>query len=305
MKIPFQHPAVRDLAWVIASPSLLAETDEVYSGGKVDDAWCSQVYAQHQAWLQALDADPSPLLDWLNAHRSKLLGRYFESLIGFWLVRLDEVELLAQNLVVGDTVRQIGEFDFLLRHQDQVFHWEVSVKFYLHYGEQFLGPNPRDSLARKLNKVFSQQLRLSESALAKPYLREWIGNAPVRPQAFIKGYLFYPVAEAEVAGNSDGVAPGHLRGTWLRFRELNGFLSHKDSSRRWLVLERLQWLAPVWCEDDTALMTAPQLEQRLEAHFLQDFHALLVVELVQDDGRGWSERSRTMVVDDAWPRFGR
>lgn len=304
MNIPFRYPAVRDLAWVMASPSLISATDEHYAGAKVGDSWCRQVYAQHQAWLQALDADPAALLDWLGERRSPLLGRYFESLIGFWLARMDGVEVLGQNRIVGDTVRQIGEFDFLFRHQGQVFHWEASVKFYLRYGAQFLGPNPKDSLARKLSKVFSHQLRLSESPLAKRCLQDWIGTDQVKPQAFIKGYLFYPVDQGDEAGAENGGAAGHLRGQWLRIQALDVFLSQKSTQQRWCVLDRLQWLAPVWRKDDEALMTAAQLVQLLQRHFSEDFRALMVVELKQDDELGWSEVSRTMVVDDDWPQPG-
>ena len=136
-------------------------------------------------------------MQWLAAHETPLLGIYFESLLAFWLRHLPNTELLAQNLIVGEPGRQTGEFDLLFRDNvsQQVFHWEVAVKYYLCYGEtdhQWLGPNPRDSLRQKLDKVFDRQLLLSQQVQAQTLLQTTIGTTQIRPQAFIKGYLFYP-----------------------------------------------------------------------------------------------------------------
>ena len=176
----------------MASPSLLAQSDAVYIGGKVSDEWCSRIYQQQSSWLAALDRDPASLQQWLDQQRSPLLGFYFESLLVFWLSHMPGVRLLARNVVIGQPGLRIGEFDFVFEdlELDQCFHWEVSVKFYLRYGAQefrWLGPNPKDSLQRKLNKVFNQQLLLSEKVQAQRTLQQLIHTTELYSKAFIKG----------------------------------------------------------------------------------------------------------------------
>ncbi len=303
----FQQQEVRDLAWVMNSPGLLAQTQFPYTGEKVSDAWCKQIYQYNLDWLVGLDDDPGLLQQWLEQRESPLLGIYFESLLAFWLQHLPDIDLLAQNLVVGQPGLQIGEFDLLFRDKarNQAIHWEAAVKFYLRYGEsdyQWLGPNPRDSLSRKLNKVFARQLRLAEHARAKQVLLEGIGVSKVVPQAFIKGYLFYPF-------DSDwqnpihipaGVSEKHLKGWWCRHADVATLLQQRSSEKRWLVLPRLQWLSSVFTSSDEELLIAAELKEYLLQYFSKHYKALLLVELKFVDG-AWQEQSRGFVVNDAWP----
>ncbi len=303
----YQHQSVRDLAWVISSPSLLFSSEAVYSGEKVSDTWCEHVYQQNLKWLSELDVDPRPLQQWLGQRESPLLGIYFETLLAFWLQHLPNIDLLAQNLVVGQPGLQIGEFDLLFRDKamNQSVHWEAAVKFYLRYGErdyQWLGPNPRDSLSRKLNKVFEQQLRLAEHARAKQVLFEEIGISKIVPRAFIKGYLFYPFDSdwQNPTHIPAGVSEKHLKGWWCRHIDVAALLQQRSSEKRWLVLPRLQWLSSVFTSSDKELLIAAELEEYLLQYFSEHYKALLLVELKFVDGT-WQEQSRGFVVNDAWP----
>ncbi len=299
---------VRDLAWVMSSPSMLALGPSPYVGEKVSDVWCQSVYQQNLDWLHQLDVDPAPLQQWLDQKQSPLLGIYFESLLAFWLQHLPDTELLAQNLKVGQPGLQLGEFDLLFRDlaQQQLIHWEVTVKFYLRYGSddyQWLGPNPRDSLQRKLNKVFDHQLRLSEQPKAQQVLQYQLGQHQPTPQAVVKGYLFYPYDSdwrkpIEIPA---GVSANHLKGWWCRHADMPVRLALCETDNRWMLLPRLQWLSPVVRYNMTGLMDENELLGCLTDYFSEYYKAVLLVELkVGDDG--WSEVSRGFVVNDEWPR---
>lgn len=305
--VNFKYQCVRDLAWVMSSPSMLALGPSPYVGDKVSDEWCQSVYQQNLDWLRQLDVDPTPLLEWLDQKQSPLLGIYFESLLAFWLQHLPDIELLAQNLRVGQPGLQLGEFDLLFHDlaQQQLIHWEVTVKFYLRYGKadyQWLGPNPRDSLQRKLNKVFNRQLRLSDHPRAQQVLQQELGLHQLVPQAFVKGYLFYPYDRdwRNPTQIPVGVSASHLKGWWCRHAEVPVRLRSCPAENRWLLLPRLQWLSPVVRENATGLMDENELLECLGEYFSEHYKALLLVEL-KAGSDGWNEVSRGFVVNESWP----
>lgn len=308
--LQWRNQAVRDLVWVMASPSLLHHEpcDEHACEQRVTDAWCHSLMQQNLTWLHRLDNEPRPLLTWLREHQTEYLGRYFESLLAFWLHHVAETELLAQNLVIRQGVRQIGEFDFIFRdcESDQFRHWEVAVKFYLHlpgHEQLWLGPNPRDSLQSKLNKVFNQQLQLAQHPQAQMPLLERCGTADVAAATLVKGYLFYPhdsnwqslyVPEPQVAST-------HLRGWWCYQSQLADVLNASDTAWRWMIVPRMRWLAPVLSHSDVGLLDADTLLREVADYFESNRHALLLVAL-QAQGSDWLEVSRGFVVEDTWPQ---
>jgi len=160
MRVEFHHQAVRDLAWVIGSHVLLSGEGE----DRVSDSWCRLAFHDRIPWLRELDQEPDELMAWLVARRSRLLGVYFETLIEFWLLHWRRMRLHAARLPLRGQERAIGEFDFLFRDRflGIDYHWETAVKFFLHYQrsdgrEEWLGPNPRDTLQKKRDKVFAHQ----------------------------------------------------------------------------------------------------------------------------------------------------
>ena len=94
------------------------------------------------------------------------LGLRFEAIMAHWIDREPSLTLLAKNQAVHDGVRTIGEFDLIVENDGTVEHWELAVKFYLGTGDvsdldNWHGPDPSDTLARKINRMTSHQLRLS------------------------------------------------------------------------------------------------------------------------------------------------
>ena len=304
MRINFHHQAVRDLAWVISSPGMLSSEGP----DRVSDHWCRIAFLDRLPWLRYLDNQPAELEAWLDQHQSRLLGHYFEALTAFWLQQWPRIKLLASRLQVEGKEKVLGEFDFLFhdRFRSRSFHWECTVKFFLQHqwgeGEYaWLGPNPRDTLAKKYRKVFRRQLRLSALPEAAQLLRE-NGIDALTPQAFFKGYLFYPATSdwrypAAIPHDS---SPEHLRGWWCHAGQPE-LIPYVGASSRWLSLSRLRWLSPVFSREAEPGLNRAELEAMLAEHFAGSDKPLLLAELQPEADGIWREVSRGFVVPSQWP----
>lgn len=303
-EVRFRHRAVRDLAWVIASPGLLRSSGPA----RVSDHWCRIAYLDRLPWLRHLDRHPGELEAWLAGHPGEQLGHYFESLIAFWLQQWPRVKMQASRLPVKGVDRVLGEFDFLFldRHTGDTVHWECAVKFYLRKvvardGYEWLGPNPRDTLARKCRKVFDSQLKLSARPEAQALLAERGIALPVA-QAFIKGYLFYPAAGQwrESQPVPADASPQHLRGWWCHADALES-LPGDVAESRWVELQRRQWLSPVLEHDPAPGFTRAALLEWLTDHFRASDRPVLLARLQRGAGGLWRECDRGFVVSAHWP----
>lgn len=304
MRINFRHQMVRDLAWVIGSPVMLNPEGP----DRVSDAWCHIAFLDRIPWLRHLDNHPEKLETWLALHKSRLLGHYFEALIAFWLQQWPRMRLLASRLQVEGREKVLGEFDFLFydRFRDRSYHWECTVKFFLQHqweeGEYvWLGPNPRDTLEKKYHKVFRRQLRLATLPQAAQLLCEH-GIDAVTPQAFFKGYLFYPATSdwrypAAVPHDS---SPDHLRGWWCHAAQPE-LIPYVAAGSRWLSLSRMHWLSPVFSREEAPGLNRVDLEAMLAEHFTGSDKPLLLAELLQESDGIWREVSRGFVVPSYWP----
>ena len=118
----FSNRLVRDLAWVIASPPLLA-------GNYNDTHWwshanCLTEFEVCLPALLALDKDPSPLIEHFEKLKSGRLGLRFEHFIAYWLIISPNYELLTQNLQIIEPIvsphkkgsHTHGELDFIIRN---------------------------------------------------------------------------------------------------------------------------------------------------------------------------------------------
>lgn len=302
MRCEFHNNAVRDLAWVIGSPSLLFADRP-----SVGDAWCRLALIDRIPWLRELDHSPAVLDEWLAQYEGHLLGVRFEQLIEFWLRHWRRVEFIASRVVVPGEAHARGEFDFLFydRRRRRHVHWEVAVKYYLQYRREsgevvWLGPNPRDTLAGKLDKVFNHQLRLTRFDETHALLAG-LGIEALHSEAFIKGYLFYPSDANWLAAEPqmDNISASHLRGWWTQYPDIT--VPQQQPESRWLVLERMQWLAFARSHESLPGYDKERLLVMLERHFHRHGRPLLLAELLPDVLGVWREVSRGFVVGESWP----
>ncbi|WP_051516921.1 DUF1853 family protein [Herbaspirillum sp. RV1423] len=287
-------PHVRALAWLLDAPDLL-DAQAPRWNGRI--ATLGPVSDMDATWLHALDRSPRALYTLLNAQPSARLGRYAEKLLTFYLQQTGR--LIAHNVQVrngpNDTV---GEFDFLVHDEARtgVVHWEFATKFYLleSHREQmqtdaFVGPNLADSLGAKMDKIMQQQLMLSAHPAAGQYLSQPVARA----QALVKGWLFYREATTPPLPSALGISIAHCSGFWCELSALD-----QDDASHYLILPRLEWLAPARAEAGMALSGA-QLRDAVATLF-EETLAPVMIAVCDLAGDVVLECRRGFIVPDDW-----
>lgn len=287
MKHRFKHQGVSDLAWVMACPGLLANA--------VTDEWCARALSAHGAALVELDRDPSPLVRYLAGRGSdRRLGAYFEALVGYWLSKLLKMQNVRDRVQVRVGKVTVGEHDFLFRDpaRPRPVHWEVAVKFYMYEGSitgdlapdlgEFHGPNARDSLQLKVDRLYDHQLKLSSEYEA---------------EAFVKGVLFYPAAlDWRRLLTSATVNPSHRRGWWCS--QADFAKSAEYDGAHWVLLTKTHWLGALSEEALTNLTiySGSEAIDPLSRAFNETTRAVMVARLEQSENKTWIEASRGFIV---------
>lgn len=138
----------------------------------------------------------------LNTDNKRLrLGLWVEKFVSFQLRQDPEVSILAENLQIRANKITIGELDVLLQKNNKPIHLEIVYKFYLYdttqnYSnplEHWIGPNRKDSLIYKLNKLKEKQLPLlyhQNTAETLNYLNLDLNS--FKQQVCFKAQLFLP-----------------------------------------------------------------------------------------------------------------
>lgn len=294
------QPALRDLAWTLTSPPLLLDAGIAQRHPLAGSHWADNP-ERLAAWLTHLDQQPEPLQHWLQSSHNQRLGHYYERLWQFALQQAPGVRLLAANLPVRQGQLTLGELDLLLEDRDGVHHLELAVKFYLgcppltEQWQRWIGPGREDRLDRKLNHLRQHQLQLAQSHAARQLLRS-LATDTVNAAAWLGGYLFRPW-QVHVAGPA-GANPQGLSGDWLHRALLNDYVQ-QNADCRWVLLERLQWLAPADCSNQSCHPindlpawwdTLPQQPPRPQ----------LIALLESTHDGHWQEVRRSFICADDW-----
>jgi hypothetical protein len=287
-----RHPRVRALAWLLDAPGLLDGFDPHWHGKVLQP---DAVTPELARWLFALDHDPAPLNAALGERAYTRLGLYAEKLMAFYFGA--QGRLVAHGLQVRATRNDtVGEFDFLLdAGPDGVEHIEFATKFYLLQRQDpgdldaLVGPNLADSLGAKMRKIVERQLVLGQHPAAQALLARPV----VRAHALVKGWLFYPLQGGASAPMRD-IDPAHCRGFWCAVDEIGQL---PDAS--YLILPKLQWLAPYRHTSDTSVLTRAALHATLCAQFEDHDSPVLVARLRHAAGHV-IECDRGFIVPPTW-----
>lgn len=286
-----RRDGVRALAWLLDAPDLLDATAPEWQGRV---ATLGPVSVAIAAWLTKLDADPSTLDAALGDKVYTRLGLYAEKLMAFYFA--EQGRLVAHGLQIrasrNDTV---GEFDFLLENgTNELEHIEFATKFYLLASSKgegldaLVGPNLADSLGAKLRKIFDRQLTLSDHPAAQALLPRPVTMA----SALVKGWLFYPRGDWQ---NPEGVSPTHCHGFWCTLADLQ--TSH---DARFVILPKLQWLAPLRTETSISILTAAELKTELSQKFETSPTPILIAQVTHRNNTT-EETTRGFIVPPTWP----
>nr|WP_064602609.1 DUF1853 family protein [Photobacterium sp. J15] len=155
--------------------------------------------------------------DWLSQFRrratipapsgyqgNRRLGFYYQWLWKQLIKAHPDYELVAEEIQLQWQKQTVGAIDFLVRNlmSGELEHWEVAIKFYLAYQRSWPGPNAKDNLDKKIQRMLDHQLRLCEHPAYQSQLAERYGQ-PTKKRLIMQGRLFYPVHN-----NAYGSSPG-------------------------------------------------------------------------------------------------
>ena len=272
---------MRDLLWVINSPALMRFPDSVEA--QVPRLQPSQIDGAH---LQAV----------IGNSQNFRVGKYFESLVHYWLHHIRGCEVTSANhqVVVGG--RTVGEIDLIfLDELGLLNHWELTVKFYLKNdspltdADSYVGPNARDNLGRKHAHLLNRQLPLSHLHFPEVDIRK----------AFTRGRIFYHWKTSRPPRDIPQLAPDHQTGQWLRANELPTLLA--NSHAQYKINQKPFWLANQLRTDDQANnMRSKETLSILQRHF-ENKETPVLVSVFDAEASLVEETLRYFIVPDSWP----
>jgi hypothetical protein len=172
------------------------------------------------------------------------LGKLAEAFVFQALKRDDSVSWICDNLQIQQDKRTVGEIDALFYHHGRPAHLEVAYKFYLYDTREkyedplapWVGPNDKDRLVLKLNKLHQKQFPLLGSELGRHYLQEYgLVYEQLQQMLCFKGQLFLPYGHEEV--DIAPLNPDCIAGSYLILDELKAF---EDCT--FYIPQKLDWL---------------------------------------------------------------
>lgn len=134
------------------------------------------------------------------------LGNYVERFVSYQLQQDSTLKIVLENHQLIENKTTLGEIDSLFTQEETLYHLEIAYKFYLYkpdagtrFLEQWVGPNLRDSLMKKITKVKAKQFPLLYSETGKQLLNEnHLSFNTIKQRCFFKAQLFLPFQNKDV-----------------------------------------------------------------------------------------------------------
>jgi len=181
------------------------------------------------------------------------LGKYVERFVSYQLSKDNSIKTIAENIQISKNKITLGELDCILLKDEKPIHLEIIYKFYLFDESQgkdplqhWIGPNRKDSLVEKLDKLQQKQLPLLYSKECLEYLQSIDLNAKdIQQQVYFKAQLFVPFRmkkEIQSSINTDCIV-----GYYFKPHELVQFKDAKfyiPTKKDWLMIPHtnVDWL---------------------------------------------------------------
>lgn len=170
------------------------------------------------------------------------LGKRIEYFALSNLSQQSQIQVIANNIQILRDKTTLGELDALLMVNNQPIHLEIVYKFYL-FDEQtgaglnaWIGPNRRDSLIEKLNRLKNHQLPLLYLPETVSFLNSLhLDVNHIKQRVLFKAQLFLP--EHVKLTNFDGLNKDCIAGVYLHFEDIARFKSFK-----WFLPSKMHWI---------------------------------------------------------------
>lgn len=197
------------------------------------------------------------------------LGKLVEEFAFAQLKQHSDIRWIDENIQIKDDKTTIGEIDALFYLKDKPIHLEIAYKFYLldnikSYNQPlsyWLGPNRKDSLEYKLNKLEQKQFPLLYNPSAKAYLKKYgLAAKDLSQMVFFKAQLFLPYNNKGISIiplNSECVS-----GYYCSYSNFKKFISLK-----FYIPNKLDWL--IIPHNDVDWLDYEQAQIIVEKHISQ------------------------------------
>lgn len=158
-------------------------------------------------------------------------------------------KLIAANIQIKGKTETLGEIDYLVFDNDtiQTLHIELACKFYLYDPDlnestidKWIGPNRKDTLKEKLDKLHFKQFPLIKRAETQVTLKKLnIDINTIGQQLCLKAFLFLRkgLSRNQFSDNYGSCIVGY----WIPFSE---FISEDDTAL-YAIPKKKEWLLPV------------------------------------------------------------
>ncbi|AJR04225.1 DUF1853 family protein [Siansivirga zeaxanthinifaciens] len=171
------------------------------------------------------------------------LGKRVERFVSAELKQHERISILAENIQIQNNKITVGELDCVLLQDKTPIHLEIVYKFYLYDANEgqteldhWIGPNRKDHLVKKLQKLTNHQLPLLHSTHTKPVLEAYqLHPEIIKQYVLFKAQLFLPYNNPNVTMqllNADCIS-----GFYLHFKDIHVF-----SDCKWYIPSKINWL---------------------------------------------------------------
>ena len=200
--------------------------------------------------------------------KNQRLGKRVESFLSHLLKQDVTVKILVENKQIQNKKITVGELDFLIETYKNPIHLEVIYKFYLYDAsvgetelEHWIGPNRRDSLVSKLNKLQDKQLPLLYNSFTKPLLTKLnLKPKTVQQQVLFNAHLFIPYQAKNI--ELKPLNKNCEKGFYIHFNELQQF-----NKCKFHIPSKINWLQEIQIQ--TKWQTFEQFAQTIEVFLNQ------------------------------------
>lgn len=165
-----------------------------------------------------------------------------------YLKQSKHYDLLASNLQIQGKTETLGELDYIVRDlkANQVIHVELACKFYLYdtgatvsEEEKWIGPNRKDRLFEKLEKIKHKQFPLLQNDKTIQTLIKLDIEIPSVQELCLKAFLFIP-KEMDVQEFPINYQEC-IVGLWMKPEDFD----EEDKSAVYAIPDKKEWLLPM------------------------------------------------------------
>lgn len=227
---------------------------------------------------RTLSSAPQEKLPEISAPTESVLGKRMEHYFACYVSHFTSEKVLAQNRQIFQQKETLGELDFLLKDTatGEISHVELIFKFYLFDPDtgtseldHLIGPNKRDSLNRKLDRLQKRQFPLLFHEATKELLNfHQINAEDVVQKMCFKASVFLP--KQMTSFSFDSINPQTITGYWIRASEFN-FVEYGRNS--FFSPKKKYW--PVLPEQNSTWFSFKEIEEQVISLLENKFAPLL------------------------------